>query len=458
MMNLLRRRLLKWSLGAQALALVSNVDAAVPALRGNEPVDGAASTPPAPRSGHDGRHDFDFLHGQWRVRSERLAQRLAGSDDWQVFHADQHCQPLLGGLGNLDEFVSDWTRPGQHERFIGMTLRLFNPESRQWSLYWAGNHDGVLEAPVVGGFRDGVGTFYGRLEHDGRPVLARFTWERLGGNAAHWHQAFSADEGRHWETNWHMWLRRLDAHGRPIHDDAVVELRQYTLQPGRREELIELFEREFIEPQEAVGMHVIGQFRDLDAPDRFVWLRGFPGMAERAASLQGFYGGPTWRRHRDGANATMIDSDDVLLLRPARAGSGLPASPARARDAGSADAGAGLVEAGVCLLDAHADDGFLARFEQTLAPRLRAAGADLLGVYVTETSANTFPRLPVREGEQALVWLARFDDVPAHHRYEAALVADGAWRSAVAAALLDGLKQPPQRLRLAPTPRSELRA
>ena len=99
----------------------------------------------------------------------------------------------------------------------------------------------------------------------------------------------------------------------------VIELRQYTLQPGQRDVLIELFEREFVESQEAIGMRLVGQFRDVERPDRFVWIRGFPDMRSRAESLQAFYGGPVWAAHRDAANATMIDSDNVLLLRPATA-------------------------------------------------------------------------------------------------------------------------------------------
>src|SRR6266536_6201356 len=95
----------------------------------------------------------------------------------------------------------------------------------------------------------------------------------------------------------------------------IVEFRRYTLHPGRRDELIELFEREFVETQEAVGMQVIGQFYDLDNPDQFVWLRGFNDMPAREASLHAFYGGPIWKAHHDAANATMIDSDNVLLLR-----------------------------------------------------------------------------------------------------------------------------------------------
>src|SRR5678816_2111311 len=103
-------------------------------------------------------------------------------------------------------------------------------------------------------------------------------------------------------------------------DSAVLELRQYTLHPGRRDELIELFERAFVESQEAIGMRVLGTFRDLDRPDHFVWLRGFADLASRAPALEAFYTGPVWRANREAANATMIDSDDVLLLRPARPG------------------------------------------------------------------------------------------------------------------------------------------
>src|SRR5438105_9828515 len=87
----------------------------------------------------------------------------------------------------------------------------------------------------------------------------------------------------------------------------VVELRQYTLHPGKRDILIDLFDREFIEPQEALGITVVGQFRDVDDPDRFVWLRGFRDMVSRAKALQEFYSGPVWKTHRESANATMID-------------------------------------------------------------------------------------------------------------------------------------------------------
>ena len=94
----------------------------------------------------------------------------------------------------------------------------------------------------------------------------------------------------------------------------IVELRQYTLHDGKRDVLIDLFEREFVESQEALGMKVIGTFTDIDRPNRFVWLRGFRDMDSRLAGLTSFYGGPVWQGHRNEANATMVDSDNVLLL------------------------------------------------------------------------------------------------------------------------------------------------
>ncbi len=104
--------------------------------------------------------------------------------------------------------------------------------------------------------------------------------------------------------------------------DQVVELRNYRTQPGQRDTLIDLFEREFIDPQEALGASVLGAFRDIDDPDRFVWLRGFADFDSRFTALDGFYSGEVWKRRRAEANAAMINSDDVLLLRPLAGGIG----------------------------------------------------------------------------------------------------------------------------------------
>jgi hypothetical protein len=187
----------------------------------------------------------------------------------------------------------------------------------------------------------------------------------------------------------------------------VVELRQYTLHPGRRDDLIGLFEREFVETQEAAGMSLIGQFRDLDDPDRFVWLRGFPDMEARKAALEAFYSGPAWRGHREAANTTMIDSDDVLLLKPL---SGSPAFPSGdRRPHGATGQGPGALAAGVHRLGSP-NNHLLDRFMSEFAGGLAAAGLAPAAVLVTEPAPNSFPRLPVREGESVLVWFAVLPD------------------------------------------------
>jgi hypothetical protein len=180
--------------------------------------------------------------------------------------------------------------------------------------------------------------------------------------------------------------------------NRVIELRQYTLHPGQRDVLIELFEREFVESQEAVGMDVIATFRDLDNPDRFVWLRGFPDMEARAKSLAAFYGGPAWKAHRDAANATMTDSDNVLLLKPAWNGSGFAAggvrAPVRATTLPKA-----IITATICYFDTPVPHNFIASFRE-------AAGAETIAALVAETDANTFPALPIRAGENVLIWFS----------------------------------------------------
>ena len=223
----------------------------------------------------------------------------------------------------------------------------------------------------------------------------------------------------------------------------IVELRQYTLHPRRRDELIDLFDREFIESQEAEGMSVMGQFRDLDDPDRFVWLRGFADMASRARGLQGFYGGPVWAAHRDAANATMIDSDDVLLLRPAWGGAGLAHDPA-ARRTGRAG---GMVDITVFSLNDAASPALLDFCRERMTSTLQREGALAQGWYVTEPSPNNFPRLPVREGESVLVVVAVF-----------ATPREGGWQCDVAPALSQWLNKPPHSMRLAPTSRSAIHA
>lgn len=245
--------------------------------------------------------------------------------------------------------------------------------------------------------------------------------------------------------------------GEPIHIySPVVELRQYTLHPGQRDVLIDLFDREFIETQEAVGMSVIGQFRDLDDPNRFVWLRGFPDMPTRAEALRAFYGGPVWKAHREAANATMIDSSNVLLLRPARAESGFLLSNIRRPLPGSTEVPQGIVVATIFYLATPADADFPGFFERVLALALAATGASILAYFQTEKSANNFPALPVREGENVFVWFSLFPDRIAYEDHVAARAASQHWNHEISEALAGRLKSSPEVLKLSPTPRSWL--
>ena len=245
-----------------------------------------------------------------------------------------------------------------------------------------------------------------------------------------------------------------DDDGASGHCCAVIELRQYTLHPHKRDVLIDLFEREFIESQETHGMRLVGQFRDLENPDRFVWMRGFAGMPQRAQALERFYTGPVWQTRRNIANAAMIDSDNVLLLRPARPDRGF-AVDARAlppRDATAIPPG--LVEARIHYLDTAPT---LAQLEliESAYPLLQAAGAAPLATLVTESAENTFPRLPVRKGEHVVAWFSQFRDRAAYGHYLAALKASPGWRR-IEGALLRDAPRGTDVLVLQPTARSRL--
>ncbi|MFG2532256.1 NIPSNAP family protein [Streptomyces sp. NPDC048516] len=239
-----------------------------------------------------------------------------------------------------------------------------------------------------------------------------------------------------------------DAVGHP----AVIELRQYTLRPGRRDELIELFDEEFVETQEEAGIRVLGQFRDLDDPDRFVWLRGFRDMAARHRALTAFYDGPVWAEHGPQANATMMDSDDVLLLRPLSDETGFSDSlPERPR------IGAPAPERFVCAtvwsfpLGGH--DG-IAVIRDGLLPLLGTTGPAPLAALTTETAPNTFPRLPVRAGECVAVVLTSYPDENAYRQHLAGVQAHPRARDEILPAIEREQTASPRTLRLAPTGRS----
>ncbi|WP_457298178.1 NIPSNAP family protein [Phyllobacterium sp. P5_D12] len=234
----------------------------------------------------------------------------------------------------------------------------------------------------------------------------------------------------------------------------VVELRRYTLHPGRRDDLISLFDMHFVESQELCGMKIIGQFRDVDDPDAFVWLRGFDDMQARHQALTAFYDGPVWAAHRNAANDTMIDSDDVLLLSPVGCDAGFSLPHERSGRV-SGDLLPAIVEAATYKLKTSAE-GFLAFYNDILSPLLRASGNHAIATFSSEHSPNTFTRLPVRLDENVVVVFSRFGSVDNQSAYRDLLDDNPAWQ-AVQTRLATYLTAPPIIARLAPTARSLLR-
>lgn len=234
---------------------------------------------------------------------------------------------------------------------------------------------------------------------------------------------------------------------------GILDLRQYTLHPGRRDDLIDLFDSRFVAGQEDAGMHIVGQFRDLDDPDRFVWLRAYESWTARGEALPAFYYGPVWQANRDRANATLIDSDDALLLRPVRLSDGYPRYGTPRPDGGEPTSVVGIT---VVYRDRPVDDEFCELILDEVAPVLADTGGEPVAVLVTDPSPNNFPALPLRD-EDAVVWINRFDDDAAYARHRAELDRSPAWRARLLPALLQTAKLPMQQLRLRPTARSQLR-
>ena len=144
--------------------------------------------------------DFDFFMGSWKVHNRRLRERLAGCEEWDEFEATSVARPLLDGLGNEDEFRTDYAGG-----FIGVSFRFFDPDAKRWSIYWADTRRlGQLDPPVFGGFSGDTGVFEGADTFEGRPILIRFAWSGVTTGTPHWEQAFSEDGGEIWETNWVM--------------------------------------------------------------------------------------------------------------------------------------------------------------------------------------------------------------------------------------------------------------
>lgn len=154
----------------------------------------------------DGQHDFDFLMGSWKTHLSRLVKPLTGSTTWIEFDGTIVARPIWNGLANIDELEAD----GPNGHIQGLTLRLYNPESRQWSLYWANSKNGTLAMPPnVGAFKNGRGEFFDQETFEGRSIIVRYAWSDITEASARFVQSFSEDNGKTWEDNWISTLVRV---------------------------------------------------------------------------------------------------------------------------------------------------------------------------------------------------------------------------------------------------------
>jgi hypothetical protein len=152
------------------------------------------------------KHDFDFFEGEWKLQNRKLKTRLNHCTEWIEFESTQKMYKVLNGIGNIDNFLA--TFDGQP--FEGMTVRLFNPKTKLWSIYWADSNEGRLDPPVLGSFENNVGHFITKDTFNGKNILVAFRWDARKKDNPIWSQAFSEDNGNTWEWNWFMYMSKIN--------------------------------------------------------------------------------------------------------------------------------------------------------------------------------------------------------------------------------------------------------
>ena len=164
-------------------------------------------------SERDGQHDFDFELGSWEIHLQKRLRPLTGSNDWVRFDGTSVTRRVWDGRAQLEEFETD----GAAGKIEGLTLRTYNPQTHQWSLYWANSKSGTMDPPQVGKFKDGHGEFYAMDKQDGKPILVRFVWSDVTTKKPHFEQSFSDDGGKTWEVNWITDQTRVRPASDPAH-------------------------------------------------------------------------------------------------------------------------------------------------------------------------------------------------------------------------------------------------
>ena len=148
-------------------------------------------------SASSSKNDFDFLVGNWKLKDKKLKSRLTNSNEWIEFESTVEMHKLLNGIGNMDTYRT--TIDGTP--FEGIAIRLFNPQTKLWSIYWADSNVGVMDPPVVGSFEGNIGKFYCKDKYKGKDIVVVFIWDKTDPDNPVWSQAFSPDNGKTWEVN-----------------------------------------------------------------------------------------------------------------------------------------------------------------------------------------------------------------------------------------------------------------
>jgi len=151
------------------------------------------------------KYDFDFYEGKWKLHNKKLKTRLNNCFEWIEFESTQEMYKVLGGIGNIDNYLATF----EGVPFEGMSVRLYDPKTRLWSIYWADSNEGKLQPAVVGSFDNGIAHFYTKDVLGDEPILVVFRWDATDKDNPIWSQAFSPDGGQTWEWNWFMYFSKM---------------------------------------------------------------------------------------------------------------------------------------------------------------------------------------------------------------------------------------------------------
>ncbi len=352
---------------------------------------------------YSSQNDFDFLVGKWNIHNRKLISRLINSNEWIEFDATHEMRKVLGGAGNMENISSTI----DNKPFEGMAIRLFNAATKLWSIYWADNNSGTMGEPVIGSFENNVGFFFGKDIFNGQEIILQFKWDATNPDRPVWSQAFSADNGKTWEWNWFMYFTRRsnDAiqNKNANSNIKVIELRNYLIKPGRRDEFINYFEENFIESQNELGGYTLGQYRVKGADDNFFWIRGFENMPARNKFLNDFYYGPFWKEHRNVPNSMLLNNDNVHLLKPLNVS-----------DSTGFNTNWFGKEKGIAVIDFYTSNTKLDKLIEFINKRyisiLNSCGINNISFWISEISPNEFTALPVFQDSNLLVQISFYKD------------------------------------------------